>query len=51
MKANVLSADLKHAKSAKKGDNLDCGNFRPVCILTCISKVFEILMADIRDAV
>ena len=47
--SKVYPTDLKCAEVApvyKKGDNLNKSNFRPVSVLTCISKVFESLMSS-----
>ena len=49
IRSHTFPSDLKHAEVAplfKKGDNLQTGNYRPVSVLTCISKVFESLMSD-----
>ena len=49
IRSSVFPSELKHAEVApvfKKSDNMKKGNFRPVSILTCISKIFESLMSD-----
>jgi hypothetical protein len=47
--SSTFPADLKKAEVLpiyKKKDRLDKGNYRPVSILPCISKVFEGVIAD-----
>lgn len=42
--------ELKIAKVAAlykgKGEKLDCGNYRPISILPCLSKVFELILKN-----
>ena len=49
----VIPQDLKIAKVTplhKKGSNTDCGNYRPVSILTTISKVMEKVIFQQMDS-